>query len=536
MITLDPAEVERGRLDFEAGRRDARTYDDADKGPSYRHGWRCASVDARDRGESPEVMRVDHVAPSSTYTKDDDRLAGFEHAGQTPISVAKADEVLDDMLALMRNERPPEPPVPPGEVFPLPLDLPPAPEPREQAPTPQTTPSPFQLMVDRIAYVKDAIAPPFVFRPLGTTPKQPYRVPLMTEIARIERNGYKAISTFSGCGGSSLGYKMAGFEMLWASEFIPEAQNTYRANHPGTILDPRDIRDVKVEDILAATGCAPGEIDLFDGSPPCASFSTAGIREEGWGRVKKYSDTKQRTDDLFFEFARLVKGVQAKVFVAENVAGLTVGVAKEQMLGEGQLDMFETQEDTILHTLMDCGYRVGFHVLNAENLGVPQARRRVIFVGIRKDLAAKFDLEPKWPQSFGYGYTIKEALEAPIPKEFDVPGVDISRYAIGAEWEKLKPGEQSERYFSLVKVHPNEVCPTVCASHGSGSIASITHWSEKRKFSIGELRRLSGFPDDFKLTGDYEQQWERLGRAVPPLMMAAIAATVRDEILRKILP
>jgi hypothetical protein len=119
------------------------------------------------------------------------------------------------------------------------------------------------------------------------TRKPPYRVPLMAEIAALPWNGFTAVSTFSGCGGSSLGYKLAGFRVAWASEFIPAAQETYRANHPATILDCRDIREVKAEDILAATGLAVGEIDLFDGSPPCASFSTAGIREDGWGQGEK---------------------------------------------------------------------------------------------------------------------------------------------------------------------------------------------------------------------------------------------------------
>ena len=102
--------------------------------------------------------------------------------------------------------------------------------------------------------------------------------------------GLKAVSTFSGCGGNSTGAKLAGFNMLWASEFIPEAQNTYRANHPGTILDTRDIRLVKPEEILDAVGLKKGDIDLFDGSPPCKSFSTSGKRDRGWGDVAHYSD------------------------------------------------------------------------------------------------------------------------------------------------------------------------------------------------------------------------------------------------------
>src|SRR5687767_12534658 len=119
--------------------------------------------------------------------------------------------------------------------------------------------------------------------------KPPYRVPSMAEIAAVPWNGFTAVSTFSGCGGSSLGYKMAGFRVLWANEFIPAAQEVYRANHPATILDTRDIRTVQPEDILDAIKLKPGQLDLFDGSPPCASFSTAGAREAGWGKVKKYS-------------------------------------------------------------------------------------------------------------------------------------------------------------------------------------------------------------------------------------------------------
>lgn len=344
--------------------------------------------------------------------------------------------------------------------------------------------------------------------------KPPYRVPLMTEITALPWNGYHAISTFSGCGGSSLGYKMAGFKVLWVSEFIPAAQETYRANHKGTILDTRDIRKVQPQDILDAIGKKPGELDLMDGSPPCASFSTAGKREAGWGKVKKYSDTKQRTDDLFFEFTRLLTGIQPKVFVAENVAGLVKGTAKGYFL-------------EILAALKACGYRVKCKVLDAQWLGVPQTRTRTIFVGVRNDLG----IDPAHPTPLPYRYTVRDALPHIVAAE---PESDISRYCTGREWEKLSPGEQSDRYFNLVRSHPDKPVQTICSSHGSPGIASVTHPTEKRKFAIAELKRLCGFPDDFILTGSYAQQWERLGRAVPPVMMSHVAATVRDKILARV--
>jgi DNA (cytosine-5)-methyltransferase 1 len=148
----------------------------------------------------------------------------------------------------------------------------------------------------------------------------------MTEIAAVPWNGLKVVSTFSGCGGSCLGFRMAGYRVVWANEFIPAAAETYRANHPNTLLSTEDIRKVRPGAILEATGFKVGELDAMEGSPPCASFSTAGKREKHWGKAKKYSDTVQRVDDLFFEYVRLIEGLKPKVFVAENVSGLVKGV------------------------------------------------------------------------------------------------------------------------------------------------------------------------------------------------------------------
>jgi hypothetical protein len=119
--------------------------------------------------------------------------------------------------------------------------------------------------------------------------KPPYRVRSMKEIEAIKSNGFKVVSTFSGCGGSCLGYRMAGFKVVWANEFVPAAQESYKANAAkDCILDGRDIRKIEASEILAATGLKKGELDLFDGSPPCQAFSTAGKREKGWGKEKRY--------------------------------------------------------------------------------------------------------------------------------------------------------------------------------------------------------------------------------------------------------
>ena len=386
--------------------------------------------------------------------------------------------------------------------------------------------------------------------------KPAYRVPLMSEIEQLDPNGHRLVSTFSGCGGSCLGFRMAGFQTLMASEFVDAARETYRANHPGVPIDPRDIRTVKPEEILERAKIGKGELDVLEGSPPCASFSTAGKRVKGWGQVKQYSDTKQRTDDLFFEFARIVEGVKPKVFVAENVSGLVKGTAKGYFI-------------QIMRRLKECGYDVECKLLDAQWLGVPQMRQRTIFMGVRRDLVDKYDVHPTYPSPFPYRYSVKDALpligrvcdkggryidasgrphrtimqsdaERKDTAEFSATGWVVEdrawmdKYATGKEWENIAQGEKSTKYINLTKPHPDKPSPTVTSSGGNPSAASVVHPEEKRKFSIGELRRICGFPDDFVLTGKYAQQWERLGRAVPPVMMRAVAEVVRDEILAKI--
>ena len=188
---------------------------------------------------------------------------------------------------------------------------------------------------------------------------------------------------------------MAGFRVVWANEFVPAAQDSYRANMSrGCILDTRDIKTVTAGEIFAATGLKPGELDLFDGSPPCQAFSTAGKREKGWGKKKTYEHGAQQCNEtLFGEYVRLLRGLQPKTFVAENVSGLVRGTAKGWFLD-------------VLKSLKDSGYRVQARLLDAQWLGVPQMRQRIIFVGVREDLGR----EPVHPEPFRYRYSVRDAL------------------------------------------------------------------------------------------------------------------------------
>src|SRR5262245_19375026 len=249
--------------------------------------------------------------------------------------------------------------------------------------------------------------------------KPPYRLPTMDEIRAIPWNGLNVVSTFSGCGGSCLGFRLAGYRVIYASEFVPAARETYAANS-SALLDPRDIREVDPEEILWWTGLKRGELDVFEGSPPCASFSMSGLRgrekkgetvtdesemELGeWDSrdpterfdkgVRKCSDVPQRTDDRFYEYVRLLDGLRPRVFVTENVPGLLAGDAQWYF------------SDIMKRLRLGGDYVVDARVLNAAQLGVPQHRRRVIFVGVRRDLGKL----PAYPEPLPYSYSIRDAL------------------------------------------------------------------------------------------------------------------------------
>lgn len=364
---------------------------------------------------------------------------------------------------------------------------------------------------------------------------------------------FTVVSLFAGAGGSSTGYRLAGGDVLAINEFVAAAQETYAENYPNTFIFKEDIRQLSGSDILNKIGFSVGELDVLDGSPPCASFSIAGQKEKMWGVVKKYSDTEQKTDDLFFEFARILKEVQPKVFVCENVAGITSGAASG-LLGSEQFSIFGGEENTIYHSLVNCGYNVRYKVLNAADYGVPQGRERCIFIGVRKDINK--------PISFPIGNNEIVSLGEALNNEFcrkenlffykenpPIKHIKGDGNCFNATKELFNPNnnykivrhgvnvsQKDRKDISKIFVDSySSVSPTVLTAYkglGNGLVECEDESGVYiRKLSIPELKVICAFPSDFKLTGNYSKQWERLGRAVPPLMMKSIAEHIYKTIL-----
>lgn len=332
-------------------------------------------------------------------------------------------------------------------------------------------------------------------RPVATDPsgKPPYRVPLVAEVAAAPRNGLIVVSTFSGGGGSSFGWEMAGFTVAAAVERDPGAAATYRLNHPGTVIFQGDVRSWGLEHLTATTGIRAGELDVLDGSPPCQPFSTAGKRDNGW----READARE---DMFAEFARILRELRPRAFVAENVKGLILGRAKGMFL--------ET-----LASLRASGYRVEARLVDAQWLGVPQHRERVIFVGAREDLGTA----PAFPSPLPYRYSTRDAIGDLL---------DLDRYR-----EQIVGNDR----YRPVWGPQDRTSPTIVATRAMsvGRIGGAVRDGEGQVLHLGipEIKRLCGFPDDYALAGSVDDQWHRLGDSVPPPMMAAVAAAVRDRVL-----
>lgn len=310
------------------------------------------------------------------------------------------------------------------------------------------------------------------------------------------------ISVFAGCGGSSLGYKQAGFKELLAIDFDHNAVETFRLNFQGVPAWERDIRSVSGEEMLEFCNIKRGELDVFDGSPPCQGFSMAGSR-----KVNDYRN------DLFQDYTRLISELQPKIFVAENVAGMIKGKMKGRFI-------------EVMRDLKVLNYDVKCKLMNAKNYGVPQSRPRLIWIGVRKDLG----IEPSFPTPHSQIITVGEALAGlQITEKPEIPGKAI----INKVLLKCNEGENGRihnngSFFNWGRIARNNLCPTITKT------ACLFHWRENRYLTIQELKRLASYPDDFQFIGSYRDRAARIGNSVMPRFMNAIASHIKENILDKI--
>ena len=389
--------------------------------------------------------------------------------------------------------------------------------------------TPATLSEDYVKHVKDA-------KPISAD----YQKYTMEDVRAGEvQNKFNVISTFAGGGGSSTGYRLAGGKILCINEFVKEARNTYHENYPNTPILPDDIKELTGEDLLTAANIGAGEVDILDGSPPCSAFSMAGSVVQGsghsigFGKTKKYSDGKQveNIEDLFFEFIRIAKDVKPKVIVGENVSGLLMGEAKHYYY-------------KITVAFEKIGYNVSSMLLDSSHYGVPQTRKRVIFIAVRKDVTDAIGLtslniagifpekSSRVPVTCGNAFSdlVYDEEEIKMLTESFTKGSHfVTASKMPLDPKKVLTGcdfHPKGHHFNMKRISRFKPAPTITASGG------CIHWSEMRKLALCETRRLTSLPEDFKLTGKWEQRSERMGRMVPPLMMKAIAGSIYKKVLK----
>ena len=385
------------------------------------------------------------------------------------------------------------------------------------------------------------------------------------------QNKFTVVSCFAGGGGSSTGYRLAGGKILLINEFVEEAIASYKANYPDTPVLVDDIKKYKGADFLKMAKIKAGELDILDGSPPCSAFSVAGKREKGWAGaevdtrrayfddegnivhegelivkegIKQYSDGKtvEAIEDLFLEFVRIAKDIKPKVIVAENVKGITFGEAKSKL-------------HEFIKAFENIGYQVTYKVLNAADYGTPQGRERTIFICVRDDVADAIglnflNLANIFPdKTYLEPVSLREGIEGVVNDPAQEQELyDYVQNGFQKKWIEMlpfnphrhvKPSDKEfiainpkRSLFNMIRPAPHLPCPTITQRGNQKSVSGVFHFEKNRKFTIPELRRIMSLPEDYELTGTFDQQAERIGRMVAPKMMAEVAKSIYENVLK----
>ncbi len=327
----------------------------------------------------------------------------------------------------------------------------------------------------------------------------------------------KIVSFFSGAGGLDLGFQKAEFDIIWANEYDKEIWETYEKNHPNTILDKRSIVNIPADEVP--------DCDGIIGGPPCQSWSEAGAAR----------GIKDKRGQLFYDFIRILEAKQPKFFLAENVSGMLISKHSEAL--EGIKELFRNA---------GTGYELSFQMLNASDYNVPQDRKRVFFIGIRKDLRFKYQFPAEIFPKVTLETAIFDLREGVLPaleynntngKNCSVPNHE---YMIGSFstifMSRNRVRSWDEQSFTIqaggrhAPIHPQAPKMKFIEQNIRVFVPGKEHLY--RRLSVRECARIQTFPNDFifhykKIAAGYKM----IGNAVPINLAKFLANSIKQQIV-----
>ena len=327
-----------------------------------------------------------------------------------------------------------------------------------------------------------------------------------------EKNGLKVFSCFACGGGSTMGYKLAGCEVLGCCEIDPKMNEVYIRNHNpkyNFLMDIREFNKLPNEEI-------PEELfhlDILDGSPPCTTFSMAGEREESWGKKKKFHEgqAEQTLDDLSFVFIETVAKLKPRCVIMENVEGLLLGAAWSYV-------------QRIYKEFKDIGYQVKHWLCKGEQMGVPQTRHRVFFIALREDVF--FDLSDL-DMSFNYEPIRYGEIKSEKGDEFSERGKQGKFYQLllqATPTDKtlcdiiVRQGGKATAFQQYI-LRDDDIFPTLRASRA----CDIYRFPELTKTTSQDVINAQTFPQDYDFGSDSKTTISYIcGMSVPPVMIKRI--------------
>ena len=327
----------------------------------------------------------------------------------------------------------------------------------------------------------------------------------------------KVISLFSGCGGLDLGFERAGFAIPVANEYDPTIWETFKVNHPDTKLIEGDIRNIKEDEF-------PTDVDGIIGGPPCQSWSEA-------GSLRGIDDARGK---LFYDYIRILKKVHPKFFLAENVPGMLASRHSEAVTSI--ITMFE-----------ESGYNVSVTMVNAKDYGVAEERKRVFYIGFRKDLNKRFVFPRGSTEDDNKKITLRDIIwdlqETAVPSaphnRHNPQAINNNEYFTGAFssifMSRNRVKGWDEQAFTVqasgrqCQLHPQDPKMQFIEQNKRRFVPGKEHLY--RRMTVREIARVQGFPDDFQfIYEELDNAYKMIGNAVPVNLAYEIAVAIADQI------